>query len=78
MINLNIEYTMFRIQISAEVCSGFRLERLVGLALLGMCLRYNARRQRSQFGVEVECMPVEHMIVGSNPARAAHVREMFF
>ncbi len=23
-------------------------------------------------------MPVEHKIVGSNPARAAHVREMFF
>ena len=47
MINLNIEYTMFRIQISAEVCSGFRLARFEGFAftlcrLLGMFLRYNA------------------------------------
>ena len=45
MINLNIEYTLFRIQISVQVCLGFTFAGLEGFRLcrlLGMCLRYDA------------------------------------
>ena len=83
MINLNIEYTLFRIQISAEVCLGFTFPTLEGFTfrlgwLLGMCLWYNTHVSNASSGVEVEHMAVEQEMVGSNPAWTAQVRKMFF